>query len=94
MSASYGWIIDQDFIDDNRDDAGTTGPSGISKALEDDLAAGKGEKFRLFDDDDVLYYEGRLVGDYVGFEPMDDYGTPNAGCTITKVLQGGEWVLL
>lgn len=28
--------------------------------------------------------------DYQGFEPLDDYGTPNAGCV--KMKLDGEWL--
>jgi hypothetical protein len=31
------------------------------------------------DDDGITYYEGEIYGDYDGFEPLDDFGTPNAG---------------
>ena len=40
-----------------------------------------GVTFQMFDDDMNLYYEGKIVGDYTGFEPLDDFGIPNAGCT-------------
>jgi len=35
----------------------------------------------MFDDDMNLYYEGKIIGDYDGFEPLDDFGMPNARCT-------------
>jgi len=41
----------------------------------------KGVKFQMFDDDMNLYYEGKIIGNYSGFEPLDDFGMPNAGCT-------------
>lgn len=28
------------------------------------------------------------------FEPLDDFGTPNAGCTYIQYLQGGKWSTL
>jgi hypothetical protein len=40
-----------------------------------------GERFRMKDDDGQVYYHGRIAGDYDGFEPLDDFGAPNAGCT-------------
>jgi hypothetical protein len=46
----------------------------------------------MFDDDNILYYEGRILGNYRGFEPLDDYGMPNAGCTKIKYRQGRSWV--
>jgi len=41
-------------------------------------------------DDGELYYEGTLFGRYGGFEPLDDFGTPNAGCTMIKI--NGKWL--
>lgn len=45
-------------------------------------------QFRMFDDDNVLCYEGEGNClehiDGTGFEPLDDYGTPNAGCTFIE----------
>ena len=83
----YAWIITKDHLGDNEE--GTTGPRA---ATEEDLArlkAGEGNTFRMYDDDGELYYTGRLVvsGDLTYddeeacFGPLDDYGTPNAGCT-------------
>jgi hypothetical protein len=43
--------------------------------------------FRIYDDDRELYYTGIRTGQgdpdgsEDGFEPLDDYGTPNAGAT-------------
>jgi hypothetical protein len=76
---TYAWIITKDKI--NSDDVGTTGPASINIELEKSLKAGTGTEFKMFDDDQTLYYEGLIVGDYTGFEPLDDFGMPNAGCT-------------
>jgi hypothetical protein len=38
------------------------------------------EKFKMFDDDGELYYSGYAKPD-ADFDPLDDFGTPNAGCT-------------
>jgi hypothetical protein len=36
----------------------------------------------MLDDDGIVYYYGKIVGDGCeGFEPLRDFGTPNAGCT-------------
>ena len=35
----------------------------------------------MYDDDGGHYYNGVLIGDYDGFEPLDDFGEGNAGCT-------------
>jgi hypothetical protein len=41
--------------------------------------------FKMYDDDENLYYSGIFMqadgGFDNGFEPLDDFGTPNAGCT-------------
>lgn len=54
------------------------------------------QRFRLFDDDGVLCYEG-VSNDSeseAGFDPLDDYGTPNVGCTYIQYLRGGKWETL
>ncbi len=43
-----------------------------------------------YTDDDECLYEGMLYGDYDGFEPLDDFAMPDAGCVKIKV--GGEWL--
>jgi|TARA_R100001530_G_scaffold110783_3_gene78010 hypothetical protein len=45
----------------------------------------------MFDDDGVLYYAGLIWGDYDGFEPLDDFGMPNAGCTEIQ-LRGADGI--
>jgi len=61
-----------------------------------DLVINEGSKFRLYDDDDNLYYEGFIYGDdkIHGFEPLDDFGMPNDGCTTIKYLVDGNWKIL
>ena len=62
-----------------------------------------GERFRMYDGDDELYYEGRWVADpniddeaFEGFEPLDCFGAPNAGCTRLDYRNDttGEWATL
>ncbi len=77
MSA-YGWRIDSG---PEHSGSAVIGPRDIPDDLEAALDAGKGEAFKMYDDDGEHYYSGRIVGDYDGFEPLDDYGTPNAGAT-------------
>ncbi len=94
----YAWIIDIDHMPDEDAAEGTYcnakgvwGPRGADitflKALKTDPAAG--EQFQMFTDDHDLLYTGRLIGvDTTGFEPLDDFGTPNAGCT--EIWYDGE----
>lgn len=44
------------------------------------------EHFKMFDDDGELYYSGygKSLKDVDGFDPLDDFGMPNAGCTEIK----------
>jgi hypothetical protein len=54
--------------------------------------------WRMFDDDDILYYEGILIGDAEdeesGFSPLDNYGKPGAGCVRIDYYRDGEWETL
>jgi hypothetical protein len=94
--AEYGWIIYESFIESDSFEAAKAievfGPSGISDENEKRLRAGEGTPFELFDDDNMLYYRGRIIGDFEGFEPCDDFGMPNAGAVHTK-LDGDEGYL-
>ena len=66
---------------------GTFGPFGITEEQQKLLKAGKGTQFKMYDDDHILVYTGRLLGDpnsEEGFGPLDDFGMPDAGCTGIK----------
>lgn len=79
-TSKYGWVIDRDYLPDgNR--SWVFGPRNLDPVLRRKLVDGSGKEFTLYDDDKILYYKGRIVGEYDGFEPLDDYGAPNAGCT-------------
>jgi hypothetical protein len=76
---NYNWTITKDIIGNGDDDA-TRGPGSCNMSKKEIVAHPDGQRFRMRDDDNELYYEGILVGGN-GFEPLDDFGTPNAGCT-------------
>ena len=89
----YGWIIDQDYLEPGSVEEGTIGPSTIPPDITEKLREGHGREFRLFDDDGELYYSGRILGDdWDGFEPLDDFGEPNAGCTEVRFFENGRWI--
>jgi hypothetical protein len=99
----YAWIITKDHLFDgdttDRDEAGTTGPRDAPAGLLARLAAGEGREFRIYDDDEELYYAGRILtagepGSEDDFGPLDDWGTPNAGATEIRYLAGGKWETL
>ena len=76
-----GWIITHDHIKDENDkvgDAGTYGPGETTLTPEEIEKFGR--VFKIYDDDGELYYTGKIIGGD-GFEPLEDFGTPNAGAT-------------
>lgn len=84
----YRWRITKDHLD--ADDAkhsaaGVEGPYGLDETLMTN-----GTSFSMYDDDQECYFEGMLYGDFTGFEPLDDFGMPNAGCTMIKI--NGSWL--
>ena len=92
---TYRWVIDKDHYAEphakegtNLNAKGIEGPNSkhdLSLTINDNMG-----RFSMYDDDDQCVYEGRIWGRYDGFEPLDDYGTPNFGCT--KVKLDGEWL--
>ena len=105
--ASYGWIITEDYVSDGPkdyryqnprpSDVGLTGPRNISPEIAKRLKNRKPEytqqiKFKMLDADGNLYYVGWIDGEYDLTEPLDDFGTPNAGAIYLKVLEkDGSW---
>ncbi len=84
--APYRWKITKDHLSDGDDsDAGMEGPNNFDESI-----SANPTHFSLYDDDDILYYEGMLYGDFTGLEPLDDFGTGWAGCTSIKIA--GETV--
>jgi len=45
----------------------------------------KWTEFRIYDDDGELYYEGIMNEHCEGLDPLDDFGTPNAGATELRI---------
>jgi hypothetical protein len=103
MASSYVWIIDVDHVSEppEKSDVGRVWPMNADPSLKARLKAGEGTAFRMYDDDDELYYEGRLIydendDDVSLFEPLDDFGKGNAGCTRIDYenLATGKWEAL
>jgi hypothetical protein len=85
MLAKYAWKItkvSEELCEDLHDELGTVGPHNADLDLLDINQT----RFRIYDDDGEFYYEGILGGDYTGFEPLDDFGGPYAGCTVIARL--------
>ena len=104
LASEYGWIITRDVLCDfygehDDSDAGRTGPAGLSADRERFLqkkvrgfphALNSCTRFRMYDDDNELYYEGILWDSTDGchdMAPLDDFGMPNAGCTRIDILK-------
>jgi len=100
----HAWIIDRDYAPEGEpgtclNATGLTGPRGASPESLTALAGGFGARFLMYDDDGNLNYSGRLLGDpdsEDGFAPLDEFGSPNAGCTYIKYYDAdsGEWTQL
>ena len=93
MSTSrYRWKITRDRIADHTRPEGT---NGNAKGMEgprdaDPNLSTNPARFSMWDDDGVCYYEGTIYGRYSGFEPLDDFGTTNAG--VVRIKIDGEWL--
>lgn len=79
--AAYRWKITKDHIGgDKYSHAKVEGPRNLDESIIRNPT-----RFSMYDDDGICYYEGMLYGDFDGFEPLDDFGMPNAGCTAIKI---------
>mgnify|MGYP003138978849 CR=1 FL=1 len=61
------------------------GPGDLDASVTDNP-----QSFVLRDDDGEVYCKGTLYGNWYGFEPLDDYGTPSLGAT--EIWMNGERV--
>jgi len=82
------WIITEDKIN-NGADVGKKSTFGEPKKSE-------AVKFRMKDDDGEVYYHGLCDDSETedAFEPLDDFGMPNAGCTSIEYFENGKWSVL
>lgn len=82
------WIITKDVICDGQYD-------GEHSGNVEYIEAGKcRNQFKMYDDDDELYFEG-LSGNGSSFDPIDDFGV-GFGCTYIKYknIDTGKWEVL
>lgn len=84
----YAWIITYEYMG-FPEEVGTKGPYGTKMSDNEIL---DGAAFKMKDDDGEICYRGRIVGDYSGLEPLDDFGMPNAGCTEIWLFENKKWV--
>jgi hypothetical protein len=85
---------------------GLIGPGIASEKDKERLRAGEGLAFRMLDDDGIVYYYGRILeesecteeyesgmfGQDSQLAPLDNFGSPNAGCIqIEYKNEDGKW---
>lgn len=101
----YAWVITRDHLAEQErrensmhkaeDDAvGTAGPGGTTDEMVEKARA-EGVTFKLYDDDNILYYTGKILGDMeeevVCYAPLSDFGEGYAGCTSVRYPGHPEW---
>lgn len=88
------FVITKDHIDDKEHtDVIIHGPGNAEHTVDAIMRSSDKEYFRMYDDDDELYYEGYYLysdkedseDECTELQPLDCYGTPNAGCTYMKM---------
>lgn len=87
----YEWTITKAPVDPQMERV--VGPRAAARNSEAIEADQRGEPFRMYDDDGVLYFEGVFCGneETSGFEPLEDLGYAY-GCTEIKYLNRNfEW---
>lgn len=80
------FIITKDYINDGKFE-------GLKSTDKQELLDKCTIPFRLYDDDDELYYEG-LGSDSSSFQPLDLFGMPNDGCTRLDYFENNKWETL
>ena len=88
MNNRTGWRITKDFLYEGPNDL-IDSVAGV-QSYGFDLECGV-LKFRLYDDDDILYYEG-IAYDEFSVEAAYDYWQVDSGVTHSTIYQNGEWV--
>lgn len=90
---TYAWMITKDHITPEGEEGnavGVMGPGAASDEAIDKILEPGARIFRMYDDDGILYYTGRLV-DLSGewdeeacYAPLGNYGMPAAGAVLIK----------
>lgn len=55
------------------------------------LGSAEGEPFKLMDGDGEVMGEGRILGEYDGFEPLDEFGEGAWGAATIRYHGPGGW---
>lgn len=90
--ASYTWIVTRDAIlGDSSDAVGKIGPHGARNRERFDKIIIHGDHFRLINQSGEVQFTGYILGEFLGPEPLEDYGREN-GCSRIEYERDGEWV--
>ena len=90
--SDYTWIVTQDkLFGDSSDVVGQIGPRGSNKRVRFDTVINRGAHVRLLTKDGAPRYVGYILGEFSGFELLDDYGRQN-GCTDIEYERDRRWV--
>lgn len=92
--SGYGWLITHDYLEGPQHGCeGVWGPNQTPFSRDD--IKHHGRPFLLKDGDGEILYQGLFLGDASseeGFGPLDDFGEPNAGCTVIEYRNSsGKW---
>jgi len=87
------WKVTKSWIEDGPEKPAKVEVEGPSTCPDSD-ASFTWTRFKMYDDDGELYYEGVMNQYCDGFEPLNHYGMPNAGCTEIRILEQGKWVTI
>lgn len=80
---------------DKKSVVGVVGPRGTKFTAKEIENHPDRQEFRMLDDDENVYYHGLFVPDNTDeFQPLDCFGTPNAGATEIQYLVNGVWKTL
>ena len=94
----FSFAITEDHISEGneRNDKGTIGPRNTTLTFDEIVNHPDGKVFKMFDDDEILYYTGVMIEDEdsSGFEPLECFGMPNAGATSIHYLENGKFIEL
>jgi len=87
------WEITKDFDPDPKYKAPSNmNAVGMMGPRLGDFSRPRPYLFRMYGDDGDLMYEGRATE--IDFSPLDDFGTPNVGCTYIQYFIDGKWETL
>ncbi len=91
-ASKYTWIVSHGAIGaESSASVGQIGPRGGKTLARFDVVVEEGRPFRLLDEAGEPRYTGWICGEYLGNEPLEEYGR-DKGCVAIELERDGEWV--